>query len=147
MHQVITRPIAKGEHEIDSSKETKKQKLETKTRAPQVMVSHQVMLEQDIAAEKYKTKRNDGSRPKADIVLGDSQLMVKRPRLGPTLNARFGEYQPSTMDKNDGNSKPNLNVVKLDPTRTKKPRIDGELHHNGPGESCQPGTSSSSSCT
>ena len=143
----ITRPIAKGEHEIDSSKDAKKQKLETKTRAQQVMVSHQVMLEQDIAAEKYKTKRNDGSRPKADIVLGDSQLMVKRPRLGPILNARLVNTNPALWIKNDGNSKPNLNVMNLDPTRTKKPRIDGVLHHNGPGASFQPGTSSSSSCT
>ena len=127
--------------------DAKKQKLETKTRAQQVMVSHQVMLEQDIAAEKYKTKRNDGSRPKADIVLGDNQLMVKRPRLGPILNARLVNTNPALWIKNDGNTKPNLNVVSLDPTRTKKPRIDGVLHHNGPGASFQPGTSSSSSCS
>ena len=100
------------------------------------------MLEQDIAAVEYKTKR---PRTKDDIVLGDNQPLVKRPRLGPILNARFGEYHPEIIDKGDAYNNANLNVVNLEP-RTKKPRIDGVLHHNGPGVD-QPGSSSSFGCT
>ena len=89
----ITRPIAKVDEGTNISKECKKQKLETNTSSKQVMVTHQVMLEQDLAAEDNKNTLMRESGSKVDIVLGESQQMIKRPRLSETLNAKLGEYQ------------------------------------------------------
>ena len=84
------------------------------------MVTHQVMLKEDLAADKYRSKQTDGSRPKGDVVLGEHNMQPKEkrpPLLGPILSARYKGWMemknpPSTKDGNDGNSKPNQNVVK-----------------------------------
>jgi len=118
---------------------------------PNLMVSHQQMLLDEIKNEKEKCQHTAQEKRKNDVTLDDSGVAAKRPSvLGLSLSARFGIpiYKLANKDANyKANQHPGEMVRKREgenhPNLTKKPRCDGEFHPNEHGVPPNPASSSS----
>jgi hypothetical protein len=120
---------------------------------PNLMVSHQQMLEEELKSENEKSLHPKNGRPKGDITLDSSEVVTKRPRvLGPKLSARFGVLLSELASK-DGDNKAIQHHGEMVRKRgcentsspTKKPRCNGEFHPSEHGDPSNHATSSSSS--
>ena len=120
---------------------------------PNLMVTHQQMLKDELKHESEKCQHPKNTRPKGDITLDSSGVVTKRPRvLGQKLSVRFGTELSSLANK-DGTNKAIQHQGELVRKRscentlipTKKPRGDGDFHPSEHGNTSNHAASSSNS--